>query len=122
MSEIVSQAQSGETGRQVTLSDSAAKRVAWLIEQEDQPNLRLRVRVDGGGCSGFQYGFSFDDRINDDDHLFARDGVELVVDDVSLDLINGSEIDYVEELIGAAFAIRNPNATSACSCGSSFAV
>ena len=82
----------------------------------------LRVAVSGGGCSGFQYGFSFDDTVRDDDLTFERDGVKVVVDEVSLDLLAGAEIDYVEELIGASFQIRNPNATSSCGCGSSFAI
>jgi len=108
--------------RTLTMSDSAVRRVARMIEAEGQPNMMLRVAVSGGGCSGFQYGFSFDDTVRDDDLTFERDGVTLVVDDVSLDLLQGAEIDYVEELIGASFQIRNPNASSSCGCGSSFAV
>ncbi|NBB82236.1 MAG: iron-sulfur cluster insertion protein ErpA [Alphaproteobacteria bacterium] len=108
--------------RSLSMSDSAVRRVAKMIEAEGQPNMMLRVAVSGGGCSGFQYGFSFDDTVRDDDLTFERDGVTLVVDDVSLDLLQGSEIDYVEELIGASFQIRNPNASSSCGCGSSFAV
>ena len=91
-----------------------------MIEAEGKPGLMLRVAVSGGGCSGFQYGFTFDDTIRDDDLTFARNGVTVVVDDVSLDLLQGAEIDYVEELIGASFQIRNPNASSSCGCGSSF--
>ncbi len=106
----------------LSLSESAAKRVSWLIEQEGRNGLMLRVSVSGGGCSGFQYGFSFDDRQNEDDRTFGRDGVTVVVDEASLDLLNGSEIDYVEELIGASFQIKNPQATSSCGCGSSFAI
>ena len=106
----------------LTMTASAAKRVAALIAQEGDSGLMLRVSVSGGGCSGFQYGFSFDDTVNADDRTFERDGVKLVVDEVSLDLLAGSEIDYVEELIGASFQINNPQATSSCGCGTSFAI
>ena len=82
----------------------------------------LRITVSGGGCSGFQYGFTFDPARNEDDRLFERDGAQVVVDEVSLELLNGSEIDYVEDLAGASFAIRNPNAASSCGCGNSFSV
>lgn len=108
--------------RTLTMSDTAVRRVAKLIEAEAKPGLMLRVAVSGGGCSGFQYGFSFDDTVRGDDLTFERDGVTVVVDDVSLDLLQGAEIDYVEELIGASFQIRNPNASSSCGCGSSFAI
>ena len=106
----------------VSLSASAAKRIADLIEQDGAPGLMLRVSVSGGGCSGFQYGFSFDDAVNPDDRTFARDGVTVVIDEVSLGLLSGSEIDYVEELIGASFQINNPQATSSCGCGASFSI
>lgn len=106
----------------VQLSGAAAKRIADLIKEERTPGLMLRVTVSGGGCSGFQYGFNFDDTVNDGDRVFERDGIRVVVDDVSLDLLDGSEIDFVEDLIGASFQVRNPNATSSCGCGSSFAV
>ena len=108
--------------RTITLSAGAAKRVAWMLTQENQPGLMLRVSVSGGGCSGFQYGFSLDDTLNPDDRTFERDGVTAVVDEVSLELLNGSEIDYVEELIGASFQVKNPNATASCGCGTSFSV
>jgi iron-sulfur cluster insertion protein len=108
--------------RIVTISDSAAKRVAFLRGQEGDESLMLRIAVSGGGCSGFQYGFSFDNQRNDDDHLFEHQGVGVVIDEVSLDLLSGSEIDFVEDLMGASFQIRNPNATAKCGCGSSFSV
>ena len=108
--------------RTFSLSASAAARVAWLLEQEEQPGLMLRVSVSGGGCSGFQYGFSLDDTVNPDDRTFERDGVTAVVDEASLDLLAGSEVDYVEELVGASFQVKNPNATSSCGCGASFSV
>ena len=108
--------------RAVSLSASAAKRVAWLLDQEEQPGLMLRVSVSGGGCSGFQYGFSLDDTVNPDDRTFERDGVTAVIDEVSLELLAGSEIDYVEELVGASFQVKNPNAASSCGCGASFSI
>ena len=106
----------------IELTESAAKRVAWLIAQEDGADLMLRISVSGGGCSGFQYGFSFDDSVGPDDRTFARDGVTAVIDEVSLELLAGSTIDFVEDLIGASFQIKNPQATSSCGCGSSFAI
>ena len=106
----------------ISLSANAAKRVAWLAEQEGNPGLMLRVTVSGGGCSGFQYGFSFDSSIHDDDKTFQTDGTKAVIDEMSLDLLNGSEIDFVEDLMGASFRINNPNATSSCGCGTSFAI
>jgi len=108
--------------RRITLSESAAHRLAKMIAQEGQPNLMLRVSVSGGGCSGFQYGFSFDDTVNADDRTFGRNGIVAVVDEVSLDLLAGAEIDYVEDLVGAAFRVNNPNAASSCGCGASFSV
>lgn len=111
-----------DPARQVSLSASAAKRVAALRKMEGNDRLMLRVTVSGGGCSGFQYGFGFDDSVKEDDHVFERDAVKLVVDDVSLDLLAGSEIDFVEELIGASFQVKNPNASSSCGCGTSFSI
>lgn len=114
---------SGDTPvQELALSANAAKRVAWLIEQEGDGDLMLRVSVSGGGCSGFQYGFSFDKAVNDDDRTFERDGVTAVIDETSLELLAGAEIDFVEDLGGSSFQIRNPNATSSCGCGSSFAI
>jgi iron-sulfur cluster insertion protein len=106
----------------VGLSASAARRLRALIEAEGRPGLMLRLTVSGGGCSGFQYGFSFDEALTDEDRVFERDGVKLVVDEVSLTLLGGAEVDYVEELVGASFQVKNPNAKSSCGCGSSFAV
>jgi iron-sulfur cluster insertion protein len=108
--------------RSITVTESAANQVAFLKTQENAGGAFLRIAVSGGGCSGFQYGFSFDDSKNADDHVFERDGVEVVVDDVSLELLNGAEIDFVEDMMGAAFQIRNPNAASSCGCGNSFSV
>ena len=106
----------------LSLSDSAVKRVAYLMSQEENPDVMLRVVVNGGGCAGFQYGFSFDDNKTDDDVLIEQAGVKLVTDNMSLMYLAGAQIDFVEDMIGAAFSIKNPNAASTCSCGTSFAV
>ena len=108
--------------RQVSLSESAVKRIASLIAQEGDASLMLRLSVSGGGCSGFQYGFSFDNATQPDDHMFERNGVKMVIDDTSLDLLAGAEIDFVEDLVGASFQVKNPNAKSSCGCGSSFSI
>jgi iron-sulfur cluster insertion protein len=110
------------TEPQVTLTASAAKRVAALKIQENTPDAFLRLAVSGGGCSGFQYGFSFDTAKAAEDRVFERDGVALVIDEVSLDLVKGAEIDFVEDMMGASFQVRNPNAASSCGCGNSFSV
>jgi len=109
-------------GRHITVTDNAVRRIAALKQQEDVGGAFLRIAVSGGGCSGFQYGFVFDEQQNADDVAFARDGVTVVVDEVSLELLNGAEIDFVEDLMGASFQIRNPNAASSCGCGNSFSV
>ena len=101
-------------------TDSAANKVKELIEEEGNPALKLRVFVTGGGCSGFQYGFTFDEVANDDDATLEKNGVPLLVDPMSYQYLVGAEIDYTEGLEGAQFVIKNPNATSTCGCGSSF--
>jgi len=106
----------------VTLSESAARRIAQLREQENTQQSFLRLAVSGGGCSGFQYGFTFDDTRQDEDLVFARDGVELVIDETSLEFVKGAEIDFVEDMMGAYFQVKNPNAASSCGCGNSFSV
>ncbi len=106
----------------VTVTDNAVERIAFLKREEGNDALMLRVSVSGGGCSGFQYGFSFDDNVTDDDLVFGPDQARVVIDEVSLELLSGARIDFVEDLIGAYFRIDNPNATSSCGCGSSFAV
>jgi iron-sulfur cluster insertion protein len=108
--------------RQIALTESAVRRIASLKALEQAENAFLRIAVSGGGCSGFQYGFTFDDQRNEDDVVFERDGVAVVVDDVSLGLLSGAEIDFVEDLMGASFQIRNPNAASSCGCGNSFSI
>jgi iron-sulfur cluster insertion protein len=109
-------------GHRIVLTESAARRIATLKAQENVENAFLRIAVSGGGCSGFQYGLSFDDQRNEDDFVFERDGVGVVIDEVSLDLLNGAEVDFVEDLMGASFQIRNPNAASSCGCGNSFSI
>jgi iron-sulfur cluster insertion protein len=103
-------------------TDSAAGKVKSLIEEEGNPELMLRVFVTGGGCSGFQYGFTFDESVNDGDTTVENGGVTLLVDPMSYQYLVGAEIDYKEDLNGAQFVIRNPNATTTCGCGSSFSV
>jgi iron-sulfur cluster insertion protein len=113
---------SGVAVRRIDLTDNAVRRIAVLKQQERAENAFLRIAVSGGGCSGFQYGLSFDKERHADDVLFEKDGVGVIVDEVSLDLLAGAEIDFVEDLMGASFQIRNPNAASSCGCGNSFAI
>ena len=103
-------------------SDAAAKKAKILIEEEGNPNLKLRVLVQGGGCSGFQYGFSLDEESKQGDKLIENQGVTLVIDPASYQYLAGSEVDYTEGLEGAMFVVRNPNATSTCGCGASFSI
>ena len=105
----------------LTLTPAAAKRVAWIAEKQTKPAI-LRLSVEGGGCSGFQYKFDLADAPEGDDLVSETDGVKLVVDPVSLDLIGGSVVDFVESLGGAAFRVENPNAAAGCGCGSSFGI
>ncbi len=104
----------------LVFTDSAANKVKELIEEEGNPALKLRVFVTGGGCSGFQYGFTFDEEVADDDTTMEKNGVSLLIDPMSYQYLVGAEIDYTEGLEGSQFVIRNPNATSTCGCGSSF--
>lgn len=106
----------------LVFTDSAATKVRELIEEESNDKLKLRVYVAGGGCSGFQYGFTFDENIEDGDTSLEKGGVMLVVDPMSIQYLMGAEIDYVEGIEGAQFVIRNPNASTTCGCGSSFSV
>ncbi len=106
----------------LVFSDNAVGKVRSLIEEEGNDRLSLRVFVTGGGCSGFQYGFTFDDEMAEDDTVVERDGVRLVVDPMSFQYLAGSEVDYQEGLEGSRFVINNPNATTTCGCGSSFSV
>ena len=102
------------------ITESAADKVRELITEEDNENLKLRVYVTGGGCSGFQYGFTFDESLNEGDTAVVKKGVSFLVDPMSYQYLVGAEIDYVDDLQGARFVIRNPNATTTCGCGSSF--
>ncbi len=108
-------------GFEITLTPAAAHRVAAIAARQDKSAI-LRLSVDGGGCSGFQYRFGFADAAREDDTVVETDGVRLVVDSISLDLVRGCAVDYVESLGGAAFRVENPNAASGCGCGSSFSV
>lgn len=104
----------------INFSDNAATKVSELIAEEENENLKLRVYVQGGGCSGFQYGFTFDEEINEDDTQIEKNGVTVLIDSMSIQYLTGAEIDYKEDASGAQFVIRNPNATTTCGCGSSF--
>ena len=104
----------------LNFTDAAAAKVKSLIEEESNPNLKLRVFISGGGCSGFQYGFTFDESMNDGDTAVEKAGVTLLIDPMSYQYLVGAEIDYKEDLQGAQFIIRNPNAQTTCGCGSSF--
>lgn len=106
----------------LVFTDNAANKVKELILEEGNPELKLRVFVSGGGCSGFQYGFTFDEVANEDDTSMEKNGVTLLIDPMSFQYLAGAEIDYSEGLQGAQFVIKNPNATSTCGCGSSFSV
>jgi len=106
----------------VVFTDAAAARVKVLIEEEKNPDLKLRVFVNGGGCSGFQYGFEFDEKVAGDDIQIDNAGVTMLVDAMSAQYLAGAEVDYLEGLEGSRFVINNPNATSTCGCGSSFSI
>ncbi|MFT6986305.1 MAG: iron-sulfur cluster insertion protein [Psychromonas sp.] len=106
----------------IYFSDSAAHKVKALIAEEKNPALKLRVYVTGGGCSGFQYGFTFDEKVNEDDTLIENDGVTLVIDSMSLQYLVGGTVDYINGLEGSRFLVNNPNATATCGCGSSFSI
>ena len=121
--QITSPAVAGcDQATQIVFSDQAAKKVRALVTEEDNENLRLRVFVSGGGCSGFEYGFTFDDEIEEDDIEIENRGVSLVVDVLSFEYLAGSSIDYLEDLQGSRFVVINPNAASTCGCGNSFSI
>ena len=106
----------------VTMSENAAKRIAFLASNEGNPDLKLRISVNGGGCSGFQYGFDWAEQVDEGDILVERNGAGLLVDSTSLLYLVGSEVDFIEDLIGSSFRINNPNVQAACGCGTSFSV
>lgn len=122
MNMMVETDMSAENNIPLQFTDNAASKVKQLIEEEGNNNLNLRVFVSGGGCSGFQYGFTFDELVNEDDTVMEKNGVRLLVDPMSFQYLIGAEIDYQENLQGAQFVIKNPGATSTCGCGSSFSV
>ena len=109
-----------EVTMSLTLTDTAADKIRGLLENEDNSALNLRIFVSGGGCSGFQYGFTFDDEIKESDEVVDSHGVKLLVDPMSLELVDGAEVDYQSSVNGESFVIRNPNAGSSCGCGKSF--
>jgi iron-sulfur cluster insertion protein len=107
----------------IILSTKAIHQLQQLMQQDKHPEtLMLRIIVEGGGCAGFQYNFKLDHKSQKDDHIFEQDGTRIVVDDLSLEFVKGSEVDFIEQLIGTSFVIRNPNASSACGCGNSFSI
>jgi len=105
-----------------SVTDRAARRIGEILAHESKPGLKLRITVSGGGCSGFQYGFTLDDRDEDGDIAIERDGTKVVIDGMSLLYVMGCEVDYIEDLTGSYFRVNNPNATASCGCGNSFAV
>lgn len=106
----------------IQFSEAAAKKVATLLAEEENPNLKLRVYVTGGGCSGFQYGFTFDEKVNDGDTQIEKNGVCMIVDSMSLQYLVGGTVDYIEGLEGSRFLVNNPNAETTCGCGASFSI
>lgn len=110
-------------GEMITITDSAVEKIKEILAEESDPNLKVRMFVQGGGCSGFQYGFTLDDQgVNEDDFVIEKDGIEILVDSLSSQYVQGAEVDWQESAMGAQFAIRNPNAQTTCGCGSSFSV
>ena len=107
---------------EIRLSDSAVQKVRALVEDEGNPDLKLRVYITGGGCSGFQYGFTFDEAVSEDDMVVEREGVMALIDAMSYQYLMGSDVDYSEGLEGSRFVVNNPNATTTCGCGASFSI
>ena len=122
MEETLNIESAGSTMPGIVFTDAAARKVQELVLEEGNPELKLRVYISGGGCSGFQYGFSFDEEQAEDDIAVLNDGVTLLVDPMSFQYLMGAEVDYTESLAGAQFVIRNPNANTTCGCGSSFSI
>ena len=110
------------TVQEISFTPAAARRIRQLIEQDGKPDLHFRLTVSGGGCSGFQYQMTLDDQLNPDDRVFSDHDVDVVVDETSLGLLGGAQLDFVSDLIGSSFQVKNPNATATCGCGTSFAV
>lgn len=122
MSSANSTEPNNETNTPLQFTENAAIKVKQLIEEEGNDNLNLRVFISGGGCSGFQYGFTFDESVNEDDTVITKQGVKLLIDPMSFQYLIGAEIDYQENVEGARFVIKNPGASSTCGCGSSFSI
>ncbi|MBN3789271.1 iron-sulfur cluster insertion protein ErpA [Paraburkholderia sp. Se-20369] len=122
MNAVTESAATTEMPAPFVFTDAAAEKVKQLIDEEGNPDLKLRVFVQGGGCSGFQYGFTFDEEVNEDDTVMNKNGVQLLIDSMSYQYLVGAEIDYKDDLNGAQFVIKNPNASTTCGCGSSFSV
>lgn len=108
--------------QQVHITESAMEKISDLLAEENNPKLKLRTFVQGGGCAGFSYGFTFDEEVNEDDFVIEENNVRILIDAMSMQYLQGASIDYKEELMGSQFVIKNPNATNTCGCGSSFAV
>lgn len=106
----------------ITLTENAIAQITALLKEENDPNIKLRTFVQGGGCSGFSYGFAFDTEKNEDDFVIGKDGLEVLVDSMSMQYLQGATIDFKEELMGSSFVINNPNAQTTCGCGSSFSI
>lgn len=115
---FATEAVSGEA--KFTISEAAHKRLSQIFASEGKSDSMLRVTVSGGGCAGYQYGFDFESTVNDDDLVFGDDEVKVVIDDVSMGLLSGAEIDFIDDMVGSAFQIKNPNAVTSCGCGTSF--
>ena len=111
-----------ENDMQIEITDSAANKIADLLAEENNPNLKLRTFVQGGGCAGFSYGFTFDEEQNEDDFEIKKSGITILIDSMSMQYLAGARIDFKEELMGSNFTITNPNAQTTCGCGSSFSV
>jgi iron-sulfur cluster insertion protein len=107
---------------QIEITESAIAKISDLLLEENNPNLKLRTFVQGGGCSGFQYGFTFDEEQNEDDFVITRQGMTLLIDAMSMQYLQGSTVDYKDDLTGSSFTIKNPNAQTTCGCGSSFSI
>ena len=106
----------------ISITEAAIDKIADLFAEEGNPNLKLRTFVQGGGCSGFSYGFTFDEEVNEDDFIVEKNNIKILVDAMSMQYLQGAEIDYKEEIAGSQFSIKNPNAQSTCGCGSSFSI
>lgn len=122
MSDAILETVQLQSAQPLVFTDAAVAKVGALIAEDGNPNLKLRIYVNGGGCSGFEYGFAFDEAVNEDDFRIDKEGVSLLIDPMSMQYLSGAEVGYEDGLEGSRFIIKNPNATSTCGCGSSFSV